>query len=93
MTASATTRRAVIELVDGTGRVTLGDNAGVRSLALWQTLVHGDRTMRPPLGRDYNADGKGIGFNVPSLQGIYNVPPFMHNGAAESPVRLRCGRR
>ncbi len=36
------------------------------------------------LGRDYNADGKGVGFNVPSLLGIHALPPFLHNGAAES---------
>jgi sn-glycerol 3-phosphate transport system substrate-binding protein len=42
-------------LVDGAGRPTLGGEAGVRALDLWQTLVHKDRTMRPPLGRDYNA--------------------------------------
>ncbi|MCI0537821.1 MAG: beta-propeller fold lactonase family protein [Verrucomicrobiales bacterium] len=36
------------------------------------------------LGRDYNSDGKGIGFNVPSLLGLHAVPPFLHNGAAES---------
>jgi sn-glycerol 3-phosphate transport system substrate-binding protein len=43
------------KLVDETGRVTLGDDAGVRALDLWQTMVHRDRVMRPPLGRDYNA--------------------------------------
>jgi sn-glycerol 3-phosphate transport system substrate-binding protein len=43
------------ELVDESGRVTLGGDAGVRALDLWQTMVHGDRVMRPPLGRDYNA--------------------------------------
>ncbi|MEA2142295.1 MAG: hypothetical protein QOI64_725 [Solirubrobacteraceae bacterium] len=36
------------------------------------------------LGRDHNADGKGNGFNVPSLLGINAVPPFMHNGACET---------
>jgi hypothetical protein len=36
------------------------------------------------LGRDYNNDGAGNGFNVPSLLGLHAVPPFMHNGAAES---------
>ena len=36
------------------------------------------------LGRDYNADGAGIGFNVPSLLGLHAVPPYLHNGAAES---------
>jgi sn-glycerol 3-phosphate transport system substrate-binding protein len=42
-------------LVDEAGRVTLGGDAGVRALDFWQTLVHEDRVMRPPLGRDYNA--------------------------------------
>src|SRR5205814_720019 len=36
------------------------------------------------LGRDYNSDGRGIGFNVPSLLGLNNLPPYLHNGAAES---------
>jgi hypothetical protein len=36
------------------------------------------------LGIDYNSDGRGIGFNVPSLLGLFAVPPFYHNGAAES---------
>jgi YVTN family beta-propeller protein len=36
------------------------------------------------LGIDYNSDGKGAGFNVPSLLGIVGVPPYMHNGAVES---------
>ncbi len=36
------------------------------------------------LGVHYNADTHGIGFNVPSLLGIHAVPPFYHNGAAES---------
>ncbi|MBI2929822.1 MAG: CHRD domain-containing protein [Verrucomicrobia bacterium] len=36
------------------------------------------------LGIDYNADGKGVGFNVPSLLGLHAVQPYLHNGAAES---------
>jgi YVTN family beta-propeller protein len=36
------------------------------------------------LGIDYNGDGRGIGFNVPSLLGIDASPPFYHNGACES---------
>jgi YVTN family beta-propeller protein len=36
------------------------------------------------LGRDYNNDGKGNGFNVPSLLGINALPPFLHNGACET---------
>jgi sn-glycerol 3-phosphate transport system substrate-binding protein len=37
------------------GELTLGGEAGVRALELWQRLVHEDRTMKPPPGRDYNA--------------------------------------
>jgi YVTN family beta-propeller protein len=36
------------------------------------------------LGIDYNSDAKGAGFNVPSLMGISSLPPYLHNGAAES---------
>jgi sn-glycerol 3-phosphate transport system substrate-binding protein len=43
------------EILDGSGRVTLGGDAGVKALALWQTLVDEDRSMRVPTGRDYNA--------------------------------------
>ncbi len=40
----------------------------------------------PPdaLGRDYNGDGKGNGFAVPSLLGIDSLPPYYHNGACET---------
>ena len=43
------------KVVDASGAVTLGGDAGVRALDLWQALVHRDRVMRPPLGRDYQA--------------------------------------
>ncbi|HLF28165.1 MAG TPA: YncE family protein [Anaerolineae bacterium] len=36
------------------------------------------------LGKDYNGDGAGVGFNVPALLGIWNVPPYYHNGACET---------
>ena len=36
------------------------------------------------LGIDYNGDGKGVGFNVPSLLGIWHLPPYYHNGACET---------
>jgi YVTN family beta-propeller protein len=36
------------------------------------------------LGIDYNADGRGNGFNPPSLLGLNTVPPFYHNGACET---------
>lgn len=40
---------------DERGRPTLGGEAGVRALELWQNLVHRERVMRPPPGRDYDA--------------------------------------
>jgi sn-glycerol 3-phosphate transport system substrate-binding protein len=43
------------QVVEKDGRVSLGDEAGVRALSFWQTLVGRDRTMKPPPGRDYNA--------------------------------------
>jgi sn-glycerol 3-phosphate transport system substrate-binding protein len=42
-------------VVEERGGASLGGEAGVRALELWQTLVHVDRTMKPPPGRDYNA--------------------------------------
>ena len=41
-------------VVAADGRVTLGDDAGVEALELWQELVR-NGTMKPPPGRDYNA--------------------------------------
>jgi sn-glycerol 3-phosphate transport system substrate-binding protein len=51
----ALTASAGGKVVDERGVVTLGGEAGVRALDLWQTLTHRDRVMRPPVGRDYNA--------------------------------------
>ena len=39
------------------------------------------------LGIDYNGDGKGNGYNLPSLLGIVRSPPYYHNGACE---KLAC---
>jgi YVTN family beta-propeller protein len=36
------------------------------------------------LGRDYNGDGRGDGYAVPSLLGIGASPPYFHNGACET---------
>jgi YVTN family beta-propeller protein len=36
------------------------------------------------LGFDHNGDGKGKGYNIPALLGIYAVPPYYHNGACET---------
>lgn len=40
---------------DEEGRPTLGGDAGVKALRLWQDLVHREKVMRPPPGRDYDA--------------------------------------
>ena len=36
------------------------------------------------LGKDHNGDGEGDGFNIPSLLGISQLPPYYHNGACET---------
>ena len=41
-------------VVENNGRISLGDEAGVQALTLWQQLVKGG-LMKPPPGRDYNA--------------------------------------
>ncbi len=41
-------------IVAANGRISLGDEAGVQALRLWQELVRGG-LMKPPPGRDYNA--------------------------------------
>lgn len=42
-------------VVEDDGSVSLGGEAGVKALELWQALVNVDRSMKPPPGRDYNA--------------------------------------
>jgi YVTN family beta-propeller protein len=58
----------------------LGNNIGAPEKA----APVGAAAAQDALGIDYNGDGKGVGFNVPSLLGIQLLPPYMHNGAAES---------
>ncbi|CAN5716289.1 hypothetical protein BH10CHL1_BH10CHL1_33500 [soil metagenome] len=36
------------------------------------------------LGKDVNGDGKGNGYNIPALLGIWALPPYYHNGACET---------
>jgi sn-glycerol 3-phosphate transport system substrate-binding protein len=43
------------QVIEPDGTASLGGEAGARALELWQTMVHADKTMRPPPGRDYNA--------------------------------------
>jgi YVTN family beta-propeller protein len=49
--------------------------------------INAQGVSQPPqdaLGRDFNGDGRGNGYNVPSLLGINSVPPYYHNGACET---------
>ena len=62
----------------------LGNNLGADEKAAPAVANGAQAAAQDGLGRDYNNDGRGIGFNVPSLLGLYAVPPFLHNGAAES---------
>jgi len=50
-------------------------------------LVNGVLTSSPgqdALGKDHNNDGKGNGYNIASLLGLWNLPPYLHNGACET---------
>ncbi len=62
----------------------LGNNIGADEKAAAAVSLGALQPAQDALGIDYNNDGRGIGFNVPSLLGLYGVPPFLHNGAAES---------
>lgn len=42
-------------IYDDDGHPTLGGEAGVRALEHWQDLVHRQKVMRPPPGKDYDA--------------------------------------
>ena len=49
-------------------------------------VIAGVLVTEDALGIDYNGDGKGAGFNTPSLLGIFQLPPYYHNGACETLV-------
>jgi cytochrome c peroxidase len=62
----------------------LGNNVGADEKAAPGITGGVLQAAQDGLGLDYNNDGKGVGFNVPSLLGLNSLPPYMHNGAAES---------
>jgi YVTN family beta-propeller protein len=62
----------------------LGHNIGAEELAGAELVGPVAQSRKDALGRDYNGDGKGNGYNVPSLLGIFAVPPYYHNGACET---------
>jgi len=61
-----------------------GNNIGADEKAARGFVGGVTQGAQDALGRDYNADGKGIGYTVPSLLGIEANPPFYHNGACET---------
>jgi hypothetical protein len=62
-----------------------GNNIGADEKAAAAVNATGTlQNAQDALGIDYNNDGKGTGFNVPSLLGLHALPPYYHNGAAES---------
>lgn len=36
------------------------------------------------IGKDHSGDGRGNGFNIPGLLGIWQLPPYYHNGGCET---------
>jgi YVTN family beta-propeller protein len=63
----------------------LGANVGAAEKASATVNAAGVAGPEPDaLGTDYNGDGRGIGYNVPSLLGLNVLPPYYHNGACES---------
>jgi YVTN family beta-propeller protein len=69
--------------VPGGGNL-IGNNIGAAEKAAAALVAGVTQVPKDALGKDYNGDGKGIGYNVQSLLGIAMVQPYMHNGACES---------
>jgi YVTN family beta-propeller protein len=69
--------------VPGQGNL-FGANIGADETAAPAVANGTLQAAQDALGRDYNNDTNGVGFNVPSLLGIHSLPPYLHNGAAES---------
>ena len=64
----------------------IGKDIGAPELANAAPNANGDLVLPDALGFDYNDDGEGDGYNVPSLLGIHALPPYLHNGACETLV-------
>lgn len=62
----------------------LGQNVAADEKAAAAVVGGVLQAAQDALGIDYNNDGRGNGFNVPSLLGLHQVPPYLHHGAAES---------
>jgi cytochrome c peroxidase len=62
----------------------LGNDIGADEKATSAVVAGVTGAAPDALGRDYNGDGKGNGYTVPSLLGIDASPPYYHNGACET---------
>ena len=62
----------------------LGRNIGAAEFANAAPNAQGELALPDALGFDHDEDGAGDGYNVPSLLGIYALPPYLHNGACET---------
>jgi YVTN family beta-propeller protein len=62
----------------------LGGNIGGEEKAAAALVMGVSQAAQDALGFDFNGDGRGNGYNVPSLLGINSVPPYYHNGACET---------
>ncbi len=62
----------------------IGNNVGADEKAAAGLVAGVSQPPKDALGRDYNNDGVGAGYNVQSLLGVHMVQPYMHNGACET---------
>jgi len=69
--------------VAGQGNL-IGNNIGAEEKAASALVAGVAQPAQDALGRDYNADGRGNGYNIPSLLGIHALPPYYHNGSCET---------
>jgi YVTN family beta-propeller protein len=62
----------------------IGKDIGADETAAAAVVNGASQPPQDALGLDFNGDGKGNGFNVPSLMGLLASPPYYHNGACET---------
>lgn len=68
------------------GSYALNVKGGINSIPGYPQIggIEKDTNNFDALGFDFNSDGKGSGFNTPSILGSYHIPPYYHNGACET---------
>jgi sn-glycerol 3-phosphate transport system substrate-binding protein len=80
------------ELVDDAGRVTLGGDAGEEAVRFWQRLVHEDRVMRPPPGRDYQAwQSQNESFLRGAIATMWSSTAYVRYLEDHAPFPVVCG--